>query len=164
MEKYKTFTHHSSHPHSNLLSAPSFKPSRRMPSSDLRTLWRPICRILLKKTTEKAPPTNTQVAWLVSTFVLCLVCGSLFVVFFKRILQIGRHNVQTQNFSHIPQSLIHSQFPSQPRHRPEPDDVHVTTRMRALRPSLLEISRQFLRSLTHACAHKRSHNQTAMAR
>ena len=69
----------------------------------------------LKENYRKGATHNTQVAWLVSTFVLCLVCGSLFVVFFKR-------------------------------------------------PSLLEISRQFLRSLTHACAHKRSHNQTAMAR
>ena len=156
----------SSYQNSNLLSAPSFKPSRRMPSSDLRTLWRPNCRILLKKTTNREPPTNTQVAWLVSTFVLCLVCGSLFVVFFKRILQIGRHNVQTQNFSHIPQSLIHSQFPSQRagRHATGRNRATSTSPMRALRPSLLEISRQFLRSLTHACAHKRSHNQTAMAR
>ena len=67
----------------------------------------------LKENIKKGATTNTQVAWLVTTFVLCLVCGPLFVVFFKRIMQLGRHSVQTQNFSQIPQSLIHSQIPSQ---------------------------------------------------
>ena len=140
---------HSSHPHSNLLSsAPSFKPSRRMPSSDLRTLWRRNWQILLKKTTKRMPPTNTQVAWLVTTFVLCLVCGSFFDVFFKRICQFRRHSVQTQNFSRIPQSLIHSQIPSQRAAPPvgtgRRPHHHMYARAGALRPSLLEISRQYL--------------------
>ena len=57
------------------------------------------------------------------------MCGSIFVVFFKRICQIECHSVQTQNFSQIPSLRTSVKFPvNAPRHRPEPDDVRNQSR------------------------------------
>ena len=112
---------------SNHLSAPSFKPSRRMPSSESGRYGALIAGISKRKL-QKGRHHQHSGSLASIYFCFCVLCVASFLLFSLRgSANFGAIVSRLRTSVKFPSHQYTVKFPvNAPRHRPEPGDVHIT--------------------------------------